>query len=435
MSAKNKIHWLIKYVSVFLVIGIGTQFCTSSTGPEDFDVGWSLRIGLLGGDESIGVFQGTYVNLPLYIIADSLPQIDSFNLKISYNADALTFIDVEPGEMLHGWEDLIHTSKVYSGYDTLLGVLDMTGIAGTNSSGSELMSISQIEAETDSIHVLDLKFWVTDDRVYECHFVPVNFFWEDCDDNVIYYGPGNYWAISEHVYRRNWTDPLDPYVETIPEDGTIDEDDHIYGIFDSCQDASANGGIDFYHGGVDIACAQPIDVAVGDINLNNISYELTDLFLLAEYFISGESVFTIDRAKQLRASDTNHDRIFPTTADLQYMNRVIMGDAIGTSHLEHFADTVNVIIHENVISLESRIDLGATLFVFEGEIGFSVLYNDFNIKSIYKDGETRILFYSIGQDKFEAGTTPILQLDAPADLKSCESSGYYGNMVVTKIID
>jgi hypothetical protein len=284
--------------------------------------------------------------------------------------------------------------------------------------------------------LLSFKFWVTDDRHYECLFTPVNFYWENCNDNIIYFHSGHRIALSNNVYRFNWTDAQNPFDKNLPEDGTVDEDDHIFGIFDSCRENVANtlAKIDFYHGGADILCAEPIDWTIGDIDLNGLAYELADFYLLADFFIHVESVFTVDKAKQLRACDINRDKFYPTLADLVYMNRIRTVDAVLPGHLEHFADTVNVRI-DDVILLDSDIDLGAAHFVFEGEVGFIALNSDMMVKSGYRDGNTHILFYSTQMDKFEAGSNRVLQLSSDAKLNSCESSGYHGNMVVTKIIE
>jgi hypothetical protein len=416
---------------ILLAVILGLQSCTSSTGPEEVEPDLSLKIGMMGRAAPDWVFQGGYFDMPIYIEADSVVQIDSFNLKISYNAKALTFIEGNSGDIFEGWPELAYTSQVQTQDTNLAGVIKITGINGVDSFPMELGS------NADSILLLSLKFWVTDDRHYECLFIPVNFYWENCNDNIIYFHSGHRIAVSNNVYRFNWIDPQNPFVKILPEDDTVDEDDHIFGIFDSCRENMANAfdKIDFYHGGAAILCAEPIDWTIGDINLNGLANELADFYLLLDFFIHGESVFTVDRAKQLRACDINRDRFYPTLADLEYMNRIIAGDAVLPGYLDHFADTVSVTFDSDVISLDSEIDLGAAHFIFEGEVGFIALNNDMTVKSAYRDGNTHILFYSTQMDKFEAGSNPVLQLSSDAKLKSCESCGYYGNMVVTKIIE
>ncbi len=416
----------VAFAAVFFL-----QFCTSITGPDEIEPNLSLKIGMMGRAAPDWVFQGGYFDMPIYIEADSDIQIDSFNLKISYNAKALTFIESNSGDILEGWPELAYTSQAHAQDTNLIGVIKITGVNGVESSPMELGSYA------DSILLLSLKFWVTDDRHYECHVIPVNFYWENCDDNIIYFNSGQRIAISNNIYRLNWIDPQNPFVKIQPEDGIVDEDDHIFGIFDSCRENMANTSakIDFYHGGAAILCAEPIDWTIGDINLNGLANELADFHLLADFFIDGKSAFTIDRARQLRACDVNRDRFYPTIADLEYMNRIIAGDAVLSGYLDHFADTVSVIVDSDVISLDSEIDLGAAHFIFEGEVGFIALNNDMTVKSAHRDGNTHILFYFTQKGKFVAGFNPVLHLSSDAKLKSCESCGYYGNMVVTRIIE
>jgi hypothetical protein len=176
------------------------QFCTSSTGPDEIEPNLSLKIGMMGRAAPDWVFQGGYFDMPIYIESDSDFQIDSFNLKISYNAKALTFIEVNSGDILEGWPELAYTSQVQTQDTNLVGVIKITGINGVDSSSMELGS------NADSILLLNLKFWVTDDRHYECLFTPVNFYWENCNDNIIYFHSGHRIAVSNNVYRFNWTE-------------------------------------------------------------------------------------------------------------------------------------------------------------------------------------------------------------------------------------
>ncbi|NIP44208.1 MAG: hypothetical protein GWN61_22440 [candidate division Zixibacteria bacterium] len=433
ISCAGRKGLVMAFAIVILVIFSLLQFCSEITAPEEFEAIWALKVGHLGaGAESEWVFPGSFVDVPILLDADSGVQIDSFNLKVAYNAGAMIFIKGEPGQVLDQWPEPTYGPKVYAVDTNLVGVIKMTGL---NTAGSPS---GQVGSYADSVELLKLRFWLYDSPKYECQYLPVRFYWENCRDNMIFCNSGHDIAISDKVFRINWINPSEPYVELLPEDGSVDEDDHIYGIFDICREesADADGKIDFYAGGIDVApVIDPIYTYVGDIDLNGLHETVEDIYLLANYFIYGESVFTINRAKQLQACDRNRDGLFPTTADLQYMNTILTGDAIDFIHLEHFEDTVNVIIQEGTVLLESGIDLGATLFVFEGEVGFSALTRNFDIKSGFENGKTRIIFYSTDQAKFESGTTPVLQLAAPTSLKYCESTGYYGNMVVTRVID
>ncbi|MFC1687263.1 dockerin type I domain-containing protein [Patescibacteria group bacterium] len=64
----------------------------------------------------------------------------------------------------------------------------------------------------------------------------------------------------------------------------------------------------------------------GDINLNDIPYEISDAVLLSNYFIFGPEVFTEDPTEQAYQSDTDADCITVEVEDLELLNSIIAGD-------------------------------------------------------------------------------------------------------------
>jgi hypothetical protein len=79
-----------------------------------------------------------------------------------------------------------------------------------------------------------------------------------------------------------------------------------------------NGGIQV---GGELACKR------GDVNFNNIAYEIADGAFFENFLIKGPSVLTYDPEAQTCASDVNCDYIYWTISDLLYLNRVILHDA------------------------------------------------------------------------------------------------------------
>lgn len=65
----------------------------------------------------------------------------------------------------------------------------------------------------------------------------------------------------------------------------------------------------------------------GDLNVNGIAYEISDVVLYSAYFIYGMTVFQVNVPAQVAASDVNADGITLSVADLVYMVRIIIGDA------------------------------------------------------------------------------------------------------------
>jgi hypothetical protein len=79
-----------------------------------------------------------------------------------------------------------------------------------------------------------------------------------------------------------------------------------------------NGGIQV---GGELACKR------GDVNFNNISYEVADWVCFENLLVNGPGVLIYDPEAQTCASDVNCDYLYWTIADLLYMNRVILHDA------------------------------------------------------------------------------------------------------------
>lgn len=421
------------FIILFAMVS-GPLSCTGSTSSEQKDYDWSIRFGYLDSNEPPFVYQGAFSNVPVYL--DSMPDvdIDSLTILIAYDPKALTFILAEPGEMISEWSEFTFSEQTYQPEDVDTA-LELVKIVAARTSSEENKKAVELSGQ----ELFSMQFYVTDDRNYECMYTPVNFFWLECGDNAIYYNSGESMAYSENVYTINWVDPNIPWHPLLPEDGTIDDDDHFYGAFDDCRNGDAQKihstepSVDFYNGGLEILCANSIDYTVGDINLNEIAYEIGDAVLFANYFIFGDTVFAIDKNKQILASDVNHDHEYLTLADLDYIIRVITGDAIPTSHLQHNQDTVSLAFVGDTLSVSSAIDLGAAYFVFNGDVNFELLTTEFESKSDFASGKTRILLYSWDNAKFTSGITQILKSSDLQALDSGVFSGYYGNSVVTRM--
>jgi hypothetical protein len=189
------------------------------------------------------------------------------------------------------------------------------------------------------------------------------------------------------------------------------------------------GAIIFRNGGIDIICADSID-ARGDINLNGISNEIGDAVVFTNYFISGLAAFTINVEGQIAATEVNGDGIPLSVADLVYLIRVIVGDAVP------YAKVTPGTIAEfystgREVTVKTPIDIGAVLFVFDGEVTPS-LANDargMEIKYATVDGTTRVLVYSMGRDRITTGS--VLNLTGEGTLVSIEAATYSGAVLET----
>ncbi|MBN2227526.1 MAG: hypothetical protein JW763_09190 [candidate division Zixibacteria bacterium] len=70
------------------------------------------------------------------------------------------------------------------------------------------------------------------------------------------------------------------------------------------------------------------DVLLGDLNLNEVPYEIADAVLFSNYLVYGESVLTINPPVQILASDVNQDGIVLTIEDFEYLLKVIQGEIV-----------------------------------------------------------------------------------------------------------
>lgn len=402
---------------------------------------WGIRIGKIGGAPDF-VFQGHYAVVPVFLDYMGTDAMGGFDFLIAYDASALTMINVERGDAISCWEYFTYRNGPFGNCvgSCPSGQLRIVAMAESNNGPYHPTGCDGEDGRftTPDAELAKIKFFVTSDLIYECQFVPVYFFWMDCGDNAISDWIGNKLFISNHVYSLNWINPNNPYYELIPPDGTIDENDRIYGAFDYCDDNPNPGkpgpipDIDFYNGGVDIACADEIDLR-GDLNLNNLPYEIADAVLFTNYFIYGPSVFDINYQGQVSASDVNNDGRSLTVGDLVYLIRILTGDAQPFEKLSPFAHEAGLINNGGILSINSPVDIGAALLVFDGIAEINLLADDMDILADVVDGQTRALIYSISKNHIEAGTNELISIDGDIALAYAEISDYYGNQMNANI--
>jgi hypothetical protein len=272
----------------------------------------------------------------------------------------------------------------------------------------------------DPVQLVVLTFYVTNDRTFECMYVPIRFFWHDCGDNALSNIMGDTLWISRYVYTYEMVDIT----------GTIHYGGHWW--LGDCQNPDpekpwAIPFIDFIHGGVDIICSDSID-ARGDLNLNNIANEIADAVLYTNYFIYGLGVFNINPEGQIAASDVNNDGRVLTVGDLVYLVRLITGDELAYPKLSPYANTVDV-TYGDVVTSNSDVALGAGLFVFDGTADIELLAEGMELKSDIVDGQLRVLVWSDNTGRINSGLSDIFAVNGDVNLVEVSVSDYYGNMM------
>jgi hypothetical protein len=370
-------------------------------------------------------------------------QMGGFDFLVAYDASALSFFSAELGAALGplgcGWEYFTYRygAQGNCGGPCPSGLLRVVAIADANNGANHPSCFSVANGE----ELVSLKFYVTNDRTYECQYVPIRFAWIDCGDNGISNIAGDTLWISSQVFDFENTDPLT---------------DASYEITDmSCYFAIAYGGacsacdvsmkyepvrfILFWNGGVDIVCADSID-APGDLNLNGIAYEIADAVLYTNYFLYGLSALDSNpqfREAQIAASDANQDGTVLSVGDLVYLLRVVVGDALPFPKLAPFANTVNVKLANGVVSTDASVEVGAVYATFKTNGAYTLTNNsDMVLLSAENEGLVKVLVYAgleNMENRLEAGSNSLFTIDGNVELVSVEVADYNGSMLNTRI--
>jgi hypothetical protein len=357
-----------------------------------------------------------------------------FDLLIAYDASALNFLGATPGSILTtcGWEYFTYrfgasgncTGGCPSGLLRIVAIADMNNGPNHPSCFGEGLIGSLAE----------LQFLVTNDRTFECQYVPISFYWLDCGDNTFSSITGDTLFISRKVYMYG-----SPMIDVTgqPNYGGWQ------GLGIDCmnqlgQKYHPDTVVDFWGGGIDIVCADSIDDR-GDLNLNGIENEIADGVLYTNYFLYGIAALDPDpnyREAQIAASDVNADGIPLTVGDLVYLIRIIVGDALPFAKLVPFASTVDIKAVNGTVSSVSTDNIGALHLTFDLAGSYNVVsHTNMEVKYAENEGKLHVLIYSGMENmtnSIPAGTNELLTVTG-AELNSVEVADYYGNLMYTRV--
>ncbi len=396
----------------------------------------SIRI-----EKTHNALQGHYANVS--ITTEDIPvEMGGFDFLIAYDASALAFMEATPGQLLKdcGWEYFTYRygADGNCGDACPSGLLRIIAIAETDDGPNHPSCYGP--PDPDPHELVEMNFLVTNDRTLECQYVPIKFFWGDCNDNSVSSVDGEVLYVSNHVYEFEGTDITDSTL-SFPT---------YYGVQAGCLEGDKNVPVplvNFVNGGIDIICSEDID-ARGDINANGVKNEIADAVMFTNYFISGMSAFVDHVEASIAASDVNADGITLSVADLVYLVRVIQGDAqpypkpiIGTQ-----TASISTSINHSAMALSAKlpVDIGAGYFVFEYsgyDIGEPHLINgasDMTLKHSSENGVLKVLVYSLEKDiKIPAGAESIFAVpidgEGSISLIEIQLSDYNGNTLEAKI--
>lgn len=235
------------------------------------------------------------------------------------------------------------------------------------------------------IRLLTLYGITSNDRILECHFLPIRWLWESCRDNVLRISQSNCRLISRRV--------ADYWTELWLQDSTVGYPT-LLGAQRNCPpraDLRLVRGVDFVHGGIEVVCTDIIELR-GDINLNGVAYEIYDYVLYENYFLTGPSAFPDMNEARIEASEINGDGHPLTVADLVYLNRIIDGDALPLPR--HDLRIVPLTLLDGEYLIVNFPDTVAALYLkIAGSHVPELLFDSATMKARVAFDTTRILIY------------------------------------------
>ncbi len=378
------------------------------------------------GPEGLGAYQGMHTQVDVVKVSGT-EEIMGFDFLIAYDATALAFTGAIAGPMFsmaEPWEyfTFSYGPNGYCGAGCPTGMIQVVGIADQNNGPAHP---STFFVPDDTV-LFSLDFLVSSDYTLECQYIPVQFFYMDCGDNSLAFHK-QVWvdydvrqAIATDV--RGYDGTADGYL--IPptfEFPTFAIDTSV--CINELEENLKKWPVPFitlFNGGVDIICVEDIDDR-GDVNLNGVSYEIADAVVFTNYFLYGMAAFTINPAGQKAATDVNADGVILSVADLVYLIRVVVGDALPHPKINPVATPAQIAQNGDVLSVDA--ELGAAAFVVEGEVlGLASGSQGMELKTTVRDGLTYGVIYSFDKNATFSGEF----LNINGRLASIEGANYEG---------
>jgi hypothetical protein len=160
----------------------------------------------------------------------------------------------------------------------------------------------------------------------------------------------------------------------------------------------------------------------GDINLNEQPYEIADAVLFSNYFVSGPSVFTKDSVLQIAVTDCNRNGKVLEVADVVYLIRVVVGDALPYDKL-HPVGATYIADNNGFVAVGQA--MGAAYIVVAGDIVPVLLADNMEMQYRFDGTNTRILVSSMEANQTFSGQ--FISINGP--VVSVELATYEGATV------
>ena len=386
-----------------------------------------IRIRISQNDTADGetVFQGGLEHVDI-VFDGGNAKVGGFDLMISYNREELALADVSAGSILteNDWEFFDFR---FGPTNHPEGSVRIVGLANFHD-GSEHSAPRALSPKST---FATLTFLINNDRQLACSFLPVRWLWHDCEDNRLVNHASDTFFISNQVFDYAGSDSETPDTDFRRElTGQDSSFPTITGAPLECDSVRRRDvfvrRVEFYNGGFQLTCPGEIDDR-GDLNLNGISYEMADLELFIEYFLSGIQGFIgLDPESVIEQSEVNGDGIPLSLADLVYFIRKVLDEAVPLSELTHDRDTVT--LKQTNEAIFSDLTLGALFLEFEGNPDVQLLDSTMEMRTGLLDGRKRVLIFNIGPASLAPGRILLTE----GKILSAQASDFIGSRVAVE---
>lgn len=374
-------------------------------------------------------------------IRSGLDRITGFSFLLAFDTANMALRQVEPGGFVrgHGWEQFSVEPITPAPGDTIapVNLLRITAAVG--------QGVPPDTLQKSSSGLVRLVFYFDNKVAVACKNFPVRFFWRTCEDNVVLAGPEKtpYYVREVHDLKSAWsrsaetTDDCLAQAPKGPETPRPCLGDDV---------PPEQRGVLYINGGIIGYCTEFSHV-LGDIDLNGLPDQETDVAALARFLVHGclcgyqtDSLqFVLNSVKRSPA-----DSIALSISSLVFANRIVGDDLSPTRptaedslliDAEVTADALTVTytattrIGALMLTLETD-STAAVPIVSEKGFGRQVAYG-------HVDGRLCLIVYDIGRTALSSGRHELGSLSLPGlkRVLSVKAVDYQGNPVKVTFVD